>query len=170
MIGTKHRCPKCKKPLDADAFAPSQLKYGPCRACHRQDQRDWRKNNPEKNKAKKHRYYLAHAEHCKAHSRAWRKTHTGQVRARNIKKRGLSCQEFSSMVEAQGGRCLICNKKPDVNAASINYRVLHIDHDHQTGKVRGLLCSNCNKGLGFFHDDPTLLVAASTYLRRGDQG
>ena len=58
------------------------------------------------------------------------------------------------MIEVQGGLCLICREKP----------AKHVDHDHATGKVRGILCFSCNRGLGKFEDDPSLLERAITYL------
>lgn len=60
------------------------------------------------------------------------------------------------MLEAQGGCCAIC-KAPKGNK-------LCVDHDHRTGKVRGLLCSNCNAGLGMFKDSEDLLQSAKGYL------
>jgi len=76
---------------------------------------------------------------------------------------GLTFGEYSDMLEAQEGRCAIC-------PAEIGYlrkgkpARLAVDHCHATGKVRGLLCSNCNNGLGRFKDDPILLRAAADYL------
>lgn len=62
-----------------------------------------------------------------------------------------------SMRETSDGRCEICGEIPEVT--------LCIDHDHDTGFVRGLLCRQCNLGLGLFGDDPDRLAAASEYLR-----
>jgi hypothetical protein len=59
------------------------------------------------------------------------------------------------MYERQNGNCAICNN---------NYPVLNIDHDHETGKVRALLCGECNRGLGFFHDNLELLKKGIDYL------
>jgi hypothetical protein len=60
-------------------------------------------------------------------------------------------------VARQNGRCALCGGPP-------TERGLVIDHCHRSGKVRALLCSSCNKGLGFFRDDPERLTAAITYL------
>ena len=57
----------------------------------------------------------------------------------------------------QDGRCFICGQIP-------SSRGLLLDHDHETGKMRALLCHNCNGGLGFFRDDPELLVKAAGYV------
>ena len=59
------------------------------------------------------------------------------------------------MLEAQGGVCAICRAAP----------AAHVDHDHETGAVRALLCFNCNGGLRQFRDDPSLLFQAAFYLR-----
>jgi len=80
-----------------------------------------------------------------------------------IKKRkyGLLHEDWLKMWESQNGKCLICGK------SSIKPSDLRIDHDHKTGKVRGLLCHNCNSGLGFFKDDPKIMIRAIEYLLRG---
>jgi len=74
-------------------------------------------------------------------------------------KYGLSVAEFDKMLAGQGGLCAIC---ADRNPA-------HVDHDHVSGTVRGILCFNCNGGLGQFRDNTSYLGSAITYLR-GHQG
>ena len=74
---------------------------------------------------------------------------------------GITHEEYLAMEEAQGNCCAIC-KAPK---ASLKGRGWCTDHCHTTGKVRGLLCTSCNKGLGLFKDDPTKLEAAVEYLR-----
>ena len=66
--------------------------------------------------------------------------------------------EYEALLEAQGGVCRIC-QGPDTSGRS-----LAVDHDHASGRVRGLLCGRCNLGLGTFKDDPALLAAAIEYL------
>lgn len=73
---------------------------------------------------------------------------------------GLSVDEHAAMLQRQGGKCAICNGPPT------SRRPLAIDHDHATGKVRGLLCDRCNHGLGHFRDSADVMVAAIAYLHK----
>jgi hypothetical protein len=74
--------------------------------------------------------------------------------ARNLAVYGLTPESYRQMVEAQHGRCAICGDKGR----------LFVDHDHETGSVRGLLCSNCNTALGMFEDDLARIERAIKYL------
>jgi hypothetical protein len=71
---------------------------------------------------------------------------------------GITIEEYAARLAAQGGVCGICHGKPDG-------RRFHVDHDHESGAVRGILCNGCNAGLGGFGDDPALLEAAIHYLQ-----
>jgi hypothetical protein len=77
------------------------------------------------------------------------------------KKYGLTVEQYVAMAEAQGHVCGIC-LRPETE----KYGALHVDHDHATNQVRGLLCGQCNTGIGKFRDDPDLLRAAIDYLAR----
>ena len=80
----------------------------------------------------------------------------GGSREYHLRRRyGIGQAEFDEMLAAQGGRCAICGESDPQ----------HVDHDHRTGWVRGILCFNCNGGLGQFKDDPKLLAGAITYLK-----
>lgn len=90
--------------------------------------------------------------------------------ARNPEKRknqrlrvyGIELADLKDLMGEQNGRCAICGlsdtSKPTVFPV--------VDHCHKTGAVRGLLCANCNKGLGHFKDDINLLFSAAMYLKR----
>lgn len=65
------------------------------------------------------------------------------------------------MLASQGGGCAIC-QKPDGEGKDR----LHLDHDHETGKARGLLCGPCNRGIGMLRDDPALVRKALDYLEK----
>lgn len=77
---------------------------------------------------------------------------------------GLTMEQYESMFAAQGERCAICGEFADPNGVRAASR-LHVDHDHMTGQVRGLLCNHCNRGLGAFKDKPHLLELAINYLK-----
>lgn len=103
---------------------------------------------------------------CASPSRR-RKHADTERRRRRLLKYGLSEDEYEAMVQAQGGRCAICGGEGGTRKDSDGS--LYIDHDHATGRVRGLLCGTCNAGLGQFFDSPALLRAAVTYLYRAGQ-
>lgn len=73
---------------------------------------------------------------------------------------GVTPEWFAEQLQRQGNVCAICRQKPDNG----RYRDFVIDHNHETGEVRGLLCSNCNQGLGLFADDTTRISRAQSYL------
>jgi len=74
-----------------------------------------------------------------------------------LKKYGLTTDAFTAMLDSQGGVCAICGKPQDE-------RSWHVDHDHATGAVRGILCAPCNLGLGHFADDLEVMRGAIAYL------
>lgn len=74
-----------------------------------------------------------------------------------VARYGITSADVDQMVADQGGRCAIC-QRPDPT---------HLDHDHDNGRVRGVLCVSCNNGLGLFRDDPKRLRMAARYLEGG---
>lgn len=81
--------------------------------------------------------------------------------AKAIKKYGLSYEDYCSMLSQQAGVCAICGNKETYGRK----KNLSVDHCHTTGRIRGLLCSSCNIGLGKFKEDTALLEKALEYLR-----
>ncbi|HEU0132894.1 MAG TPA: endonuclease VII domain-containing protein [Mycobacteriales bacterium] len=87
--------------------------------------------------------------------RANKEKNHGSTRNDHLKRRyGMTAEEVAVLIEEQGGRCAICRERP----------AEHVDHDHDTGEVRGVLCFTCNCGLGNFRDRPDLLDLAVHYL------
>lgn len=81
-------------------------------------------------------------------------------------KFGITTDEYDAMFKAQDGKCAICaQSSKQVHRKTGKVRDLAVDHCHDTGKVRALLCTDCNMALGLFKDDPDLLSAAADYLR-----
>jgi hypothetical protein len=78
-------------------------------------------------------------------------------------KYGIDRVEYERMLAAQDGRCAICGQLP---RGTRNEEELHVDHSHVSGRLRMLLCLNCNNGLGKFNDDIDLLRRAVEYLER----
>jgi hypothetical protein len=82
-----------------------------------------------------------------------------QMRASGLRRRfGMTIEEYDAMLIAQDGGCAICGK------TNPNGKRLAVDHDHTTGKVRGLLCHNCNVGIGSLFDDAALMRKAADYV------
>jgi hypothetical protein len=85
-----------------------------------------------------------------------------RIRRRNYKVAyGITVEEYDEMLVTQGGKCAICSADEPGGPGR-----WHVDHDHKTSKVRGLLCARCNRALGGFKDDPVILQSAIDYLRR----
>jgi Recombination endonuclease VII len=125
----------------------------------------------EKSRAASRAWRAAHPEVARERCRTWRQVNPEKAYVANRRgkqkfkcaKYGLSTDDGNTLLEAQKYQCAICGV-PEVVAPGNGS--LHIDHDHATDHVRGLLCSNCNRGLGFFKDDPALLLEAARYLNR----
>lgn len=83
------------------------------------------------------------------------------------RKFGITQEDYEKILESQNGVCSICeceeSTKHRYKEGSQN---LAIDHCHETGIIRGLLCSNCNRGIGMFKDNPKFLISAAEYLNK----
>ena len=111
-----------------------------CKKCH--NSRHWK--NKDKNNAKCKLHYLNNKQQYKEY--------------RRFKNYGVTPDQFNALFEEQRGGCAICS------VLLANDKTTCVDHCHTTGKVRGLLCSNCNFALGHFKDSITLIQSAIRYL------
>lgn len=113
-----------------------------------------------------YRYDQTSSEGRAAYTRAIREQNPLRHRAREfLKKFGLTLEDYYRMYDEQEGLCGSC-RYPETDTRNGKVRWLSVDHCHSTGSVRGLLCGNCNNGLGRFKDDPDLLRKAADYLER----
>lgn len=87
-----------------------------------------------------------------------------QRRKHRLKRKyGITPEEYEAMLASQGGRCALCDRRPDQE----RYGHLSVDHCHATGRVRGLLCTVHNSAVAAFGDDETGLLRALAYVKRG---
>lgn len=131
-------------------------------------------DNPEAEREASRRYRAKTPEKRQTRSeygRRWKQTHPEDVAAYRKRNRaverdkslrlkyGITGDEWDALMATQGGRCAICG------GTHHRGNGWHTDHDHDTGKVRGILCHHCNVGIGCFQDNPAGLIAAAEYLR-----
>lgn len=110
----------------------------------------WREENPER--------FRANQQRRRSMPEAKRRARDYHLQ-RNF---GISVDQYDELLRAQSGRCAICHSKPTPGIS------LHVDHDHETGSNRGLLCFRCNNALGDLGDDMDRLRVAGEYLIRHD--
>jgi hypothetical protein len=115
--------------------------------------KEYVKNNKEIVSIRRKAYYQSHKEEIAQKAKE-------AFQTRRITQYGISVSDYNDMFSAQGGRCAICG----IHESEHNGK-LHIDHDHETKIVRGLLCGKCNKALGLFSDNIDMLQSAINYLK-----
>ena len=147
------KCSKCKKNKSLSDFTKDKSRKdglcNTCKLCRNIRQKKYYEINRSKRlKYEKNRY----------------KNNRNKFWANNIKKYGITIEDWQAMFEAQLGCCLICG----THQSKLKKR-LSIDHNHGTGKVRGLLCNNCNRALGLFGDSVNNIKGALDYLRMKDE-
>ncbi|MFW5899099.1 MAG: endonuclease VII domain-containing protein [Jiangellaceae bacterium] len=105
--------------------------------------------------------HRANAKEYAAYQQQWRRDNPRQARDHKLRSRyGIGVDEYEQMLRDQGGGCAICGSEDSKS----NREHLYVDHCHETGRVRGLLCYHCNTTLGYMRDDPDTLRAAIAYL------
>ena len=135
-----------------------------CKECRKKESKLWAEKNPEKRKAINLTWCKNNLPLRRVKEAKIRKEKTLTLRAQYLQRKfwpELTWQEanhkFEKMLILQGGLCALCRKK--------SRRTLHVDHDHRSGRVRGLLCNSCNRGLGYLGDDPERCLLAAQYLK-----
>jgi hypothetical protein len=108
----------------------------------------------------RHIYYRANQTRIRQVRLTWQRNNRDVIRDHREKKRLLTPEQFSAALEKQGGVCAICRRPPAQD------RLLCIDHNHQTGQVRGLLCGSCNRAIGLLGDNLGRVLAAAEYLKQ----
>lgn len=179
MTPATTRCPDCEQVLPAAAFRPNRANRDGlsayCAACYRvRDSEGYRKRRAALGKTVSPRIDIEGHQRCADCREIKPLAHFDRARSqaggyncyckpcrsrRNrdahfLKQYGLTPQALQQLVDQQDGLCAICRERP----------AAHVDHDHLTGAVRGVLCFPCNVGLGQFRDRADILRKAITYL------
>jgi len=137
----RKRCSRCEGEKSVDEFQRRQVSkdgLSPvCKTCASLYKKEQRKRHPKK-------FALRH-------------------RNDHLKRTfGITQDVYEELLESQSGRCAICGS----SNPGKHVRHFDVDHGHTTGVVRGLLCNNCNRGLGHFQESEIVLIAALAYIRR----
>lgn len=137
-------CTKCGVEKSTDLFSKTREgKYGPvfranCKECQAARALEWFRDNRERSIATARRTHLR-------------------------KAYGITVEEYDAMLEEQGHRCGICGE-PESAMLAGKVKSLAVDHCHNSDRVRGLLCNNCNRAIGLLKDDVDVLRKAIVYL------
>jgi len=90
----------------------------------------------------------------------YRDKNRAKIREYNLKRNfGINMRKYKKLFKKQEGKCAIC----ETHQSELD-RVLAVDHNHENGKIRGLLCSACNKAIGFLKDNPQVILKAHDYV------
>lgn len=166
-------CSKCEEEKPLEEFYVDRRNadgHGcQCKTCVKPKLAEYYQKNKATTIARSQKRYRENGEECRARSRAYQKKNRKLLQERRktsgyslMHKYGLSLTCYQEMLTAQGSVCKICGAPPEKNPPHFS---LNVDHDHLTGRVRGLLCGKCNVGLGAFDDAARLLSRAVDYLK-----
>ena len=170
------KCIKCDIDLNDSNYtlkSPKQSGMKICDNCYREERRrimkDWRERNPDKeHKYAKEGYNRNREKELERKKRDYAENRYNlQEKKKDYNLRrdfGIGLDELKKMLADQNYKCKICGKELKIIEGETNDDAAHIDHDHKTGKIRGVLCHYCNLGLSHFFDNPQLLLNAAEYL------
>lgn len=152
-------CSGCDQNLEFSAFGKDKYRKDGlttrCKKCRNKKNREYMKRNPEMRKK--------HNRQNRQKRKEFYSSPEGILSSRNshLKKYGMSHDDYVIMLEKQNGVCCICKR----HRIASNKGHMVVDHCHETGKVRGILCNWCNRGLGLFEDNIDFFKNAIIYLK-----
>ena len=160
------RCKHCgvEKPLTEfyrDAGARGGVRPE-CKACTAARRKAWYAENRDREIERVKQWQVENADRYKRRQEAYKQSGRKRIadRKSHLKRTfGLTEGDYERILAEQGGGCAICGRLP-------SSRNLHIDHDHESGVVRGLLCFACNVAIGHLRDDPMIAIKLIDYLER----
>jgi hypothetical protein len=159
------KCIKCgvQKPL-SDFHKKKDNKDGlqnACKHCRVFENKHQYTKNKQKRLIWQKDYYQNNSKTIKQYGKNWRKSNKNHSANYDlIRKYGITFEQKLEMVKIQNNKCAICENYFK------NTRSAHVDHCHTTGKIRSILCSKCNTGLGLFRESQLYLKSAQKYLQK----
>ncbi|HYT41604.1 MAG TPA: endonuclease VII domain-containing protein [Methylomirabilota bacterium] len=164
-------CPRCEKDKDLYEFY-CRKKYRDgrspwCKICMQEVSREWNKKHPERTKEHLKRWNEKNGERVREYQRKWNEKNLRiYQKTVSLKSRyNITLEEYNIMLDKQRGVCAICGK-PETKVMRGKVKALSVDHNHETGKVRELLCGKHNMLLGLANDDTGVLETTIRYLQR----
>jgi hypothetical protein len=164
------QCRRCNKtkPL-SEYHKHKQMRDGHinvCRDCRSTYCYGWKNENRQVVKTKKAKYHFERKDDINKLRREDRKANPSKYKEQNLRYfYGITISDYNKMLDEQKGVCRIC-KNPELSKhKNGKIRDLAVDHDHKTKKIRGLLCSMCNMGLGKFRENTEYLKGAIEYIK-----
>ncbi len=158
-------CSTCKQRKPPEAFrrniATTDRRMWRCRDCINKSHRDW---------------YAANIDHArdagrgtarKLRAESPSRTKENLAKFRMKRDHGITWQEYEELIAAHDSKCAICDRHVVPIPAAIRAECACVDHDHGTGRIRGILCHACNRGIGMLRDDVDILKRAISYLEGG---
>lgn len=181
VVGKSYERKLCRKCGSRRSITQFYKNYAACKSCTSKYNKEWRINNPDKAKAIRAESNARCAKQRSEYNRQWRKANPKKCavarerwRANNrgryleqkrwvrVKaKYGLTQAEFESLLNEQDNKCAICKVR-----LSSGKNSPRLDHNHSTGRFRGILCNNCNAALGMLKDDACIVAQAEQYLKK----
>jgi hypothetical protein len=157
------RCKKCgeSKP-ESEFYRAAGCRDGlrpECKACNLAAKHKWYRANRQRAIERSVAWQRANRDRYNARMRVYRSARTELAREEHLKRSfGLTLAEYEALLGGQGSACAICGDEPSPK------RALHVDHDHDSGAIRGLICMRCNNALGLLRDRLDVVFAAADYL------
>jgi hypothetical protein len=149
------KCSKCDTVKPLNEFPRDKRNkdglYTYCKMCSRAKSLAWKQANPERSREGQRQSRQKNPRVYRNKQLLW--------------TFGITLEQYEQMEANQNGLCAICRKpETEIHPNSKKLRNFAVDHDHDTGHIRGLLCNSCNRALGLFNDNPDILRSAITYL------
>lgn len=166
-------CTRCLVEKNEDEFYIQKSKWGDrpsswCKNCICIDRKNFRDSNPGILRKRRKEYRQRNSQVIDARCKEWRKKYFERHPYKQFEYRikseyGITAHQFHEMIIEQENKCALCEKYFNHNGTKTNFG---IDHCHKTGKVRGLLCYQCNSAIGYVKESTTTLEKMIAYIKK----